>query len=180
MIFGNLFNRIKKRRTPPQEWVDLIFTPGTPAERIPLETIISESQIRVDNCNRIMNDCLRIMKKTTNIDTFFTRYALFDEQLHFLVRLEPFLDFEGQRPTDLQEAALNAREETIELFLRVEFNKLWDIAQGASSLRVKLNRINKYKEKLGTYHAQIPENIFNQYTHKCEKLIQKLHTEKDC
>lgn len=161
-----LFGIFKK--SPPQEWVDLIFTDSTTASKVPLRALQEATQQRVENSNRIMQDCIRIMKDTKNPDTFFTRYNLFDEHLYFLTRIEPYCKFKGRTPSQLWSEAVSAREETVELFLRVRFNELWDFVHGNGTSRTKGNRIKKFTEMLNTYKPQIPNSVFLHYSRKAE------------
>lgn len=171
-----LFNFLKTTN-PPQEWVDLIFEPGTPARNVSMAILQKSTQERVANCMRIMQDCTRLMKSSKNPDTFFTRYQLFDDQLYFLVCLEPFYQFKGWSPSKFREDSIAAREETVEPFLRVQFNEVWNVVRGNYSMRVKRNHLKKYMEMLDTYKAQIPDNVFSRYQWKSQKLIKELEKE---
>lgn len=170
MVIFNLF----KRKIPPQKWVDLIYEEGTQAKNVKIKDLKKATEFRVENCNRIMEDCLRIMRDTKNPDTFFTRYKLFDDQLYFLTCLEPYCKFKSKSPSELREQAINVRENTIEPFLRVRFNELFNIVHGSYTEKVKLNRVKKYMSMLETYKPQIPNNVFSTYNYKCKKLIDEL------
>lgn len=172
-----LFDLFKKS-APPQEWVNLIFEENTPVELVSMRDLVKATAERVENCNRIMEDCIRIMKDTKNPDTFFTKYKLFDDQLYFLTCLEPYCKFKGQSPSEIREAAISARNETVEPFLRVQFNKTWDFIHGDSTNRTKLNHAKKYMSMLETYKPQIPDSVFYRYKRKCQKLIDELDQKK--
>lgn len=73
------------------------------------------------------------------------------------------------------EEAIGAREETVEPFLRIQFNKMLDVISGDSTNRVKLNHAQKYMNMLETYKPQIPNLVFYRYRRKCQKLIDELN-----
>lgn len=168
-----LFDRFKKN-SPPQEWVDLIFEENTLAETVSMNDLLRATEICVENCNRIMEDCIRIMKDTKDSDTFFERYKLFDDKLYFLTCLEPYCKFKDPSPSQLREKAILAREDTVEPFLRKQFNKTWDFIHGDSTNRAKINRAKKYMNMLEKYKPQIPDSVFYRYKRKCQNLIDEL------
>ena len=72
----------------------------------PNELIMSEQQLKAfsqqqaANDLRIINDCGTLIETTVNPDVFFMRLNLLMEKTEHLVRLETFIKFIGEQPSD--------------------------------------------------------------------------------
>ena len=168
-----------KGNAPAQEWVDLIFAPGTPAKKVDKKTIVILTQRKVEECNRIIADCQRIMQTTRNFDTFFSRFDLFDEKIDYMVQLEPYCKFSGQAPSELKAKVNNLREPSINEFLSKSFNEMKNSLEELSTKGGRLRKANKYREALSRYQNQMPTDLFSYYDHKCDKLIKSLKSEEN-
>lgn len=82
------------------EWQNLIT--DSPSNRLYMnEKQLKAASVMVGNrLIEIVNDSGKLIETTTNIDTFFSRYDLYLDDLEKLSKLEKFVHMEGESPSE--------------------------------------------------------------------------------
>ena len=125
------------------------------------------------NAVRIAQDSYDIVKETTVVETFFSRFDLLTEKLQDLVSLEQYLTFE-KSPSELYAEFQSEDQQLIRDFISRSFAKVYDSAAELKTERGKNNRYQKFFDSLQAYDAYLDQET-KEYITKMqnEHIVQK-------
>ena len=129
------------------------------------------------NDMRIIDESLAVMEKTSNIDIFLSRY---DTAMRCALTLEKAKKAGTPiaLPDGFSQSLVNAKNKALEGVLYRSFQKELDEINKLKTDKGKLNRVNKYQEKLeGMYEDVfefVAEDAYNDVLQKLELLKKEL------
>ena len=158
-LFTLLFNREKAMKYF-LEWQKAV-SPNTPDHLVMnFKQLKAWTATSVKNDQRIINDCVEILEKTTKPDTFFSRFGLLTDKVAHLSTLAEYASEAGYKPKYLKRkcATLPLRYNYfIEMFLSRYYS---ETVQKAEILKTEKGRNNKYQkfyDSLQEYYSYMTE-----------------------
>lgn len=156
-----LFNFGQKRRNREEyllRWQNVITNDS------PDRLIMTEAQLRdatnqmATNDLRIINDCIRLVEKTTKPDVFFSRLSLLVEKAKHLLTLGKYTAFLGATPSEAYRDVVQNRNEAIRQFLIRYFSETFDKAEALKTEKGRLAKYQKWYDSLQEYYCYMTED----------------------
>lgn len=141
------------------EWQNLIT--DSPSNRLYMnEKQLKAASVIVGNrLIEIVNDSGKLIETTTNIDTFFSRYDLYLEDLEKLSKLEIFVHMEGKSPSkkllEIRQDYASTLQEFIDRYWKATLRK----ADNLKTQKGKQNQYQKFANSFDSYSQRIPDSI---------------------
>ena len=141
------------------EWQNLIT--DSPSNRLYMnEKQLKAASVIVGNrLIEIVNDSGKLIETTTNIDTFFSRYDLYLEDLEKLSKLEKFVHMEGKSPSkkllEIRQDYASTLQEFIDRYWKATLRK----ADNLKTQKGKQNQYQKLANSFDSYSQRIPDSI---------------------
>ena len=135
-----------------------------------LQMVQSEASNRL----RIFKGSILIIIKTTDPDTFFSRYDLLLKQAERIDILSDYVKFNGVEPKSVYQEALNNKQKQIYQMI----NRYWsETIKGADNLKTTNGKKNCYQmfyDTLEQYKNEISEENIRYYTDKYQSAVSCL------
>lgn len=137
------------------------------------DTWISFVNQNIANDMRIIDESLTIMTRTSNIDTFLSRY---DVAMEFALKLEQAkkAGVPITLPDDFSQSLANVKKEALAGVLYRSFDKELDEIKQLKTKRGMLNRIDMYQDQLKKMyeyeHEFVEKDTYNDMMYKIESL----------
>ncbi len=176
------------RKSPKQETISITITnsikvniiqQGMPKEVLnSMKALALYTNQQVINDMKIIDDSLSIMEKTSDIDTFLSR---FDTAMRCSLTLQQAkkAGIPIALPDDFTKSLMDAKNEELVKVLYRSFKKEINEINKLKTKQGKLNRINKYEEKLkGLYKSVfefVADNAYNDIIQKLKLLKNSLN-----
>ncbi len=176
------------RKSPKQETISITITnsikvniiqQGMPKEVLnSMKALALYTNQQVINDMKIIDDSLSIMEKTSDIDTFLSR---FDTAMRCSLTLQQAkkAGIPIALPDDFTKSLMDAKNEELVKVLYRSFKKEINEINKLKTKQGKLNRINKYEEKLkGMYKSVfefVADNAYNDIIQKLKLLKNSLN-----
>lgn len=129
---------------------------------------------QISNDMRIIDESLKIMEETSDIDTFLSRYKIAMTSVLTLEQAKK-AGISIALPDNFSKSLVDAKGKALENVLYRSFQKELDEIKKLKTDNGKINRINKYKQKLESLYETefefIAENAYNDVMQKIEYLI---------
>lgn len=145
----------------------------------PDRLFMTEAQLRAatnqmaNNDLRIINDCIKLVEKTTKPDVFFSRLSLLVEKAKHLLVLGKYTAFLGATPEEAYRDVVQNYDEAIRQFLIRYFSETFDKAEALKTEKGKIGKYQKWYDSLQVYycymnkdHIEYIETKYNAYTKK--------------
>lgn len=141
------------------EWQNLI-TDSSSNRLYMNEKQLKAASVMVGNrLIEIVNDSGKLIKTTTNIDTFFSRYDLYLDYLEKLSKLEKFVRMEGESPSkkilEIRQDYANTLQEFIDRYWKATLRK----ADNLKTQKGKEKQYQKFVNSFDSYRQRIPDSI---------------------
>ena len=136
----------------------------------PIKTAISVPQAK--DQVRILNDCLNIIEKTKNLETFFSRYEL--GMTSALTIQQAQQQFGVNSETDLPTTFFKTANEQK---TRVLFDSFWDQKDRVDKLtspKSKINQWQRYLSLLEQFEDQYSFEFQTEYSEVVDKVLQEI------
>lgn len=152
------FGRKRNREEYLLRWQNVI------TEDSPDRLIMTEAQLRAatnqmaTNDLRIINDCIKLVEKTTKPDVFFSRLSLLVEKANRLLTLGKYTVFLGATPTEVYRDVVQNRNEAILQFLIRYFSETFDKAESMKTEKGKIGKYQKWYDSLQEYYCYMTED----------------------
>lgn len=75
------------------KWQNLITNTNSKTVKLTKQQLINGTQMIVDDHNRIIQDCVRLVNETLTPGVFFDRYDMLIKHMAYLSKFEPFYNF---------------------------------------------------------------------------------------
>jgi hypothetical protein len=105
----------------------------------------------------IMQDCIRIVEKTTKPDTFFPRLDLLVAKTASLQNYERFIKFGGASPSAAFQQLCSDYQECVHEFLVRYFCDIFDKAEKLKTDKGKFNKYKLFYDSLQPFYKQMNE-----------------------
>lgn len=151
-----LFDFGKKNRL--LEWQNTLLE--TPVNRLVMneQTLKMQTQARIENDIRIVQDCVRILGSTTKVDVFFSRLQLMEERTKDMVLFEKYDSFSNAKPSEALNEFYRDKQECIYQFLIRYFGEVFDKAEKLKTEKGKRNQFQKFYDSLQEYYVIMNDN----------------------
>lgn len=141
-------------------WQNVLMTDS------PSKLIMTEQQLKVttvqqaENDLRIIQDCVKLVEKTTKPDVFFMRLNLMVEKAKHLASLEEYINFSGASPTAAYNEVAQDYYEIVNQFLIRYFSETFDKAEAMKTEKGRTGKYQKFYDSLQEYYCYMSdENI---------------------
>ena len=127
------------------------------------DLIMTEQQLRsatmqqAENDLRIIQDCMRLVEKTTKPDVFFMRLNLLVEKSKHLVSLEKYITYSGATATAAYNEVCTNYHEAINQFLIRYFSETLDKAESMKTEKGRIGKYKKFYDSLQMYYGYMSE-----------------------
>lgn len=136
-----------------------------------------ETEIKLQNDIRVINDSTQIISKTIKPDVFFERLFTIEIKTNDIVKLEKFAKFQGALPSDALNEFYTEKQECIHQFLVRYFCNVFDKAEKLKTDKSKLNAYQKFYDSLQEYYGVMDENNID-YIETKYKAYTRLYNKK--
>lgn len=141
-------------------WQNVLMTDS------PNKLIMTEQQLKAatmqqaENDLRIIQDCVKLVEKTTKPDVFFMRLNLMVEKSKHLASLEEYINFSGASPTVAYNEVAQDYYEIVNQFLIRYFSETFDKAEAMKTEKGRIGKYQKFYDSLQEYYCYMSnENI---------------------
>ena len=141
-------------------WQNVLMTDS------PNKLIMTEQQLKAatvqqaENDLRIIQDCVKLIEKTTKPDVFFMRLNLMVEKSKHLASLEEYINFSGASPTAAYNEVAQDYYEIVNQFLIRYFSETFDKAEAMKTEKGRIGKYQKFYDSLQEYYCYMSnENI---------------------
>ena len=128
--------------------------------------VVEGSIIYPEQNLRIVEDCINIINRTTNPDTFFERYKLMELKIDELTAIQG-PSYSGQSPIELKNQIITKKQAAIHDMIDRYFN---DVSIKASVLKTAKGKMNRFHTFIS-----VLENYYNQMDNSNIKYIESLY-----
>lgn len=138
----------------------------------PDKLIMSEKQLKqisyqtAQNHIRIIQDCIRLIRNTTNPEVFFSRLELLKKHGKALAALEPYIAYSGASPTAALEEVILREQEAIYNFIVRYYENVFDKAAALKTEKAKKRQFQKFYDSLQNYYDRIDERSIRYIEYK--------------
>lgn len=109
----------------------------------------------------IVDDCIRLINNTDNVETFFSRYTVLLETLKELIPFEPYLNFYGYTPTEQFDYYISRKQSLIKSLGDRIYNKALIKADSLKTDSGKKNQFKKAYEIIMLYADEMMKETTN-------------------
>ena len=159
-----LFDFMKKKATAKKE--HLLRWQHTVMPNSPNKLVLSKQQLKTmalqqgENDLRIIQDCVKLIEKTTNPDVFFMRLNLLVEKAKHLISLEEYITFSDTLPSAAYGEVINNYHEAVNQFLIRYLSETFDKAEAMKTEKGRIGKYQKFYDSLQEYYCYMNrENI---------------------
>jgi hypothetical protein len=141
-------------------WQKLLI-PDSPNKLIMTEQQLKSATMQqVENDLRIIQDCVKLVEKTTKPDVFFMRLNLLKEKSKHLASFEKYIKFSGASPTAAYNDVVQNYHEAVNKFLIRYFSETFDKAEAMKTEKGRIGKYQKFYDSLQEYYCYMSyENI---------------------
>lgn len=118
----------------------------------------TQTESRVNNDLRIINDSSKLIENTVKPDVFFQRLQLLEKKAADMVRFEKFISFKGAIPSEGLEEVRDNKQQAIKLFLIRYFNAIYDKSETLKTNKAKLNQYQKFYDSMQPYYEYMDKD----------------------
>ena len=149
-----MFNFLKKTKEQNEyllEWQNTVMIDKSDKLYMTKNQLISITKSQALRDMEIIDDCIRLVKETKNVETFFGRLELLENKSIHLSSLEKYLDFTGAKPSQALQEFNEEKQIAIKEFLIRYFTSIMDKMDNLKTERGKINQIQKFYNSLTPY-----------------------------
>ncbi|MCM1329989.1 MAG: DUF4236 domain-containing protein [Ruminococcus sp.] len=136
--------------------------------------LIKMAQYPAANALRISKDSVMIIMKTTDPETFFSRYEVLVKQSEMIGILSDYVNFNGVDPKMVCQEVLNNKQKEIYQMINRYWDKTFTEAEKLKTDNGKKNRYKKFYDTLEQYKNEISDENRQYYTSKYENAVNGL------
>lgn len=164
MFFKSYEKQImEKYHMPPEDviaWQNLLTGCITNEIHLSRESLMEMSLKTLEQHNRIIDDCVRLVNTTTSPDIFFKRWNMLLQHCQIVNKYEKFVPFKHPLPSEQYAMILHNRYATEELFIKRAFYKVYESAEKLKTPAARKRKIDNFFINIESYNDEfLPESM---------------------
>ena len=128
----------------------------------------------IPQLQRIIDDSVKIINNTKDIETFYSRYDLIIKHLDTLIESEKYIQYKGQTPTEMKSKLLSQIDAEVGSMLCRYFQAIDNKIEGLKTEKSKVNNFLNFIQTVSPYVERFNEDNQKLIIQLC-KTLQK-HT----